>query len=764
MQGKEYLLWRAMVMLERWIPWKFLAKRILRSYGFMDPFSFLARLRRFSQPSEVQEPIELLRAGIVFHTRGLINTKAIQNNLDWVWPFWVEKQFNPDDPSFLPRAYSLTHVNLTQRNWTAVGLPDLPLYPIVDPRGLITPCYDGWSLDFWITGEDTDDLLPSKQLRADQALEMETNLVVRTRCGDMDRELVSRLWLERREGVPSVIIKVEGRSNEKGFLAASLRPYNPEGIQFIENISYDGESRSWLVNRETTVNMDRVPEKVLFSNYEQGDVLHRLKETSAEAHIDCRVGMATSSALFSLEENRPRLITLCIPLEKELEGHFLPPPDTASDWRDSLNGTARLKIPDSRISFLYDAAVRTLVLLSASEVFPGPYTYRRFWFRDACLMVNSLLSLGLKERSRRLLDSFPSRQDHSGYFRSQEGEWDSNGQVLWIFDRFQRLTGKSLPEAWTASALKGAEWVTRKRTPKEEGEHGGLLPAGFSAEHLGPNDFYYWDDFWGLAGLKAAARIAARFRSRQEGQAILQEAADFEETIFDSIARIPDRRRRGGIPASPYRRMDSGAVGSLAADYPLQITPAGDQAVAGTVAFLMEHCFHAGGFFQDMIHSGINAYLTLCIAQTLLRQGDSRYRDLVERVADLASPTGQWPEAIHPLTGGGCMGDGQHGWAAAEWVQMVRSLFVREEEDLLVLGSGIFDRWIRSGEDLAFGPTPTPVGDVTVRVFQEKGRHALALDADWRGDPPKMEIRIPGFRRIPMDSHNQPQVLEPLLS
>ena len=135
------------------MPWKFILRRLSRSYGFPDPFGFLARLRRFSQPSEFQAPVELLRAAMVFHVRGFINTRAIQNNLDWVWPFWVERQFNPGDVSFVPRAYSLTHVNLTQRNWTAVGRPDLPLYPLVDPRGLVTPLYDGWSLDFWIGGK-----------------------------------------------------------------------------------------------------------------------------------------------------------------------------------------------------------------------------------------------------------------------------------------------------------------------------------------------------------------------------------------------------------------------------------------------------------------------------------------------------------------------------------------------------------------------------------------------------------------------------------
>lgn len=738
-------------MLERWIPWKFLVKRILHSYGFLDPFKFLARLRRFSQPSEVQEPIELLRAGIVFHTRGLINTKAIQNNLDWVWPFWVEKQFNPADTSFVPRAYSLTHVNLTQRNWTAVGQPDLPLYPLVDPRGLVTPMYDGWSLDFWIYRGNGEWFFPSRNSGVEQRLELDsdtTGMAVWTRHRGPGLELTSRLWLEDRNQKPFLVIQVKGLSDREGYLAASLRPYNPEGIQFIEKVEYEKKTRTWLVNSESPIQMSDTPEKILYSRYREGDVIHHSMKGSSEPGIECRVGMATSSVLFSLKKNLPREISLLIPLEHELKEHVLRRRRSRrSDWKTVLLGTARLQIPEPGMSFLYDAAVRTLVLLSAADIFPGPYTYRRFWFRDACIMINALLSLGLKERAFHALGSFPSRQERSGYFKSQEGEWDSNGQVLWIFDRYHRCTGKSLPKKWTAAALKGAWWIVKKRNRKDRGRpHNGLLPAGFSAEHLGPNDYYYWDDFWGLAGLRAAARIAADSGSRQQEQALRREAGDFEAAIFDTIHRMPERRSGGAIPASPYRRMDSGAVGSLVADYPLQITPAGDVAVAKSVEFLMDHCFFKGGFFQDMIHSGVNVYLTMCIAQTLLRMEDPRYRDLMERVAELASPTGQWPEAIHPQTGGGCMGDGQHGWAAAEWVQMVRNLFVREEGDMLILGSGIFPRWVSSKEELAFGPTPTPFGDVEMRVRKGSDGISAEMDAAWRGDPPEVEIRVPGFR------------------
>src|SRR5688500_4110391 len=69
-----------------WLPWQNVLGRVARGYGFIDPGTVLQRLRRFAKPSEVGEPMELLRAGVVFHARGLIKTRAIQCNLHWVWP------------------------------------------------------------------------------------------------------------------------------------------------------------------------------------------------------------------------------------------------------------------------------------------------------------------------------------------------------------------------------------------------------------------------------------------------------------------------------------------------------------------------------------------------------------------------------------------------------------------------------------------------------------------------------------------------------
>ena len=164
------------------------------------------------------------------------------------------------------------------------------------------------------------------------------------------------------------------------------------------------------------------------------------------------------------------------------------------------------------------------------------------------------------------------------------------------------------------------------------------------------------------------------------------------------------------------------------ATYPLQFVPPADERMQRTLEFLQQHCSVGGGFFQDMIHSGINPYLTLHIAQALLRNGDSSWFDLVTTVAKLASPTGQWPEAIHPTTLGGCMGDGQHVWAAAEWLMAMRNAFVREEGDSLIIGSGIPGHWHYADEVLSYGPTWTPVGQTELEHRNACGECASLLD------------------------------------
>ena len=747
-----------------WLPWKFIIKAVARKHGFVDPIIVLSHLNKFSQPSEVAEPIELLRAGVIFHARGLINSRVIQHNLDWVWPYWVERQFDPFDISFVPRAFSITHVNLTHRNWSAIGVPNYSELPIVDPRGLLTPFFDKWSLDAWIVTEDGRELLPSRAKNARQYLDYHQGVQIVTEINEQDLALISFAKVALDENKPICTLKVSASANSKAWLVISLRPYNPEGVSFVYNLKMSQDRKEWTIDKKNSLYFSSSIDRNYCSIFKNGDVHIHLHDLDESDKKHCDIGLVTGAALFKIEPQSTRTIDIQIPLINHSINSFqtnLSNTDTLV-WEKSLIGETKCALPDKHINYLFESSVRTIILCSPREVFPGPYTYKRFWYRDAAFVTCGLLYAGLVDRAEQSLQYFPSQQAHNGYFHSQEGEWDSNGEVLWILRRFFECCGR-LPKDvdWWPVIKKAGKWIINKRRAGHRDKlHSGLLPAGFSAEHLGPNDYYYWDDFWSVSGLQAAAFFADYFDEKKSMLLFTKEADQLMHAIERSLKVAAKQNKIAALPASPTRRLDSGAIGSLAAGYPLQLFSCNDERLMNTVEFILQNCSVANGFFQDMIHSGINPYLTLHVAQVLLRADDPRYFDLLQRVAELASPTGLWPEAIHTHTQGGCMGDGQHAWAAAEWIIMLRNCFVREEENSLVVVSGISQQWLADGKEISFGPTPTSFGEVFIRVQQIRDKITLSWQANWRKMPEKIEVRLPG---IPVSIHtanDSPIVIE----
>ncbi len=740
--------------LGNWIAW-WAVRRFARSQGFVDPVSVFQQLERFGQPAEVIAPGELLRAGAVMHARGLMNSQAIQHNLDWVWPYWVVRQFDPADPAFVPRAFSLTHINLTHRNWTAVGLPDVHELPIVDPRGLVTPWLAGWSLDGWIVTSDRRALFPSQMLAGSQRLLHEGGLTVVTETSQGALTLRSMAEVIDVGGIPTCRVHLRGCSDTPAWLVVALRPYNPEGISSIHRIDIAPDRGGWVVNRQHTVVFSETPQRFVLSHYRLGDVAGQIPVASGmneEPRIECSIGLAAAAALFPLASGAPREIAVDVPLVElrkhaRANGHAI---STLPSWDQALAGHCQLRVPDAQWQFLYETAVRTLILHGPGDVYAGPYTYKRFWFRDAAFIVHAMLCVGLTQRAERVLDRFPIRQTTSGYFRSQDGEWDSNGQVLWVFQRFCELTARPPKPQWHRAIVRAGRWIQRKRLSQRlNAPHAGLLPAGFSAEHLGPNDYYYWDDFWAAAGLRAAAKLTEATQDSALAGSFRREADSLLTCIDRSLEFARRRLGHAAAPASVYRRMDAGAVGSLAASYPLQLWAPDDPRIQATVDFLLAECFFKGGFFHSISHSGINPYLTLHVAQALLRSGDPRHQQVMQAVTQLASPTGQWPEAVHPTTRGGCMGDGQHVWAAAEWLLMARNCFVREEgSDRLVLCSGLPAAWCNRPAEFFFGPAPTSHGPVSISVHVEERAIRVSWSGQWHKTAPVIDVRLPGYPRM----------------
>ena len=173
-------------------------------------------------------------------------------------------------------------------------------------------------------------------------------------------------------------------------------------------------------------------------------------------------------------------------------------------WDKERSTGASVKLADERLQKIFDANVLTLLQLHDNAfISPGPYLYHHFWFRDAAPMVHALDRLGFHRRARQVIDGFSERQMPNGFFRGPDGEWDSNGEVLWLMEQ-HAVVSHSL--SWLRHVFpriqRGAEWIIQKRKQSQDTltTHRGLLPPSLSAEHFGTVDQVLLGFFLGSTG------------------------------------------------------------------------------------------------------------------------------------------------------------------------------------------------------------------------------------------------------------------------
>jgi hypothetical protein len=740
----------------------------------------LSTFQRLGERIEVELPSELLPVGARTVFRALRTRAAAQIGSDWVWPYWLERQLDPTSPAFVPRGHLPFLTNVTHRNWTAVGNLDSPWEAVVDPRGLVTPWFDGWSLDWWI-GADDRWHVPSREAGVRQRL-VDATPVVETLVRIPGGDAVQRVYGVRRSsqegGGELVVVELENRSKLPVALALAVRPYNPEGLSVVERISlHDGATVA--VDGRPAVLLPRAPARSAASTFHEGDsalaVMRGDAEDAWQGDVRCVAGLAQAAFVYPLAHGATLRVALPLQPEHRTRRRGLTrrrvartpsfpaavptAAHVAKGWEAQSRRGMRLELPDDRLAEAVDANRRFLLLLhDVDEITPGPATYHRFWFRDAAYMLAALGSYGFHDEVAQVLRSYPGRQRSDGFFFSQRQEWDANGAALWAITHHWRLTrDRDLVAGMVDSVAGGVQWIERQRhggkgrrrrvgrdARTDEGLRG-LLPPGVSAEHLGPYDHYYWDDFWGVAGLRSGAEL---LRAAGEGVAA-DDAERFAEAMWAdverSLGRSADRLGTAAMPAGPRRRIDPGVIGSLAACWPLDLLPADDKRVVATLDVLRERFTLAEGraFFQGISHTGLGTYLTLQVAAVELAGGDPRCLDRLAWMLEAATPTWTWPEAIHPRLPGGCMGDGHHGWAAADFLSFVRMLLVREVAGGLALSSAVPANWLGQGWEVHDAPTAHGTLSYAVRWHGE--RPALLWELTPHGGPSPVRLTAPGL-------------------
>lgn len=757
---------------------KFMAARL---HVPADTLDYLIASSQVGRQAETRLPFpaELIPIGARLVLRGWHNNKFLPTNRDWILPYWAERQFDPTDVSFIPRGFNLYTMNYTHRDWTMIGNPARAREAVVDPRGWVTPWFDGWSLDVWLQVEGQL-YAPSRLAEAEIEQSLYENLpivVTIFRAGDL-RVRLEAFAVEQDANefvVEQITLENLSRTTQQATLYLAVRPLNPEGVSLIKDIEFvapagrpQASPLQILINHAPGVFLPQ-PDAVACSNFEGGDVALALPNLNGKTKIACDAGLANAVAAYRIEldAGTSQTLTARMPMtceeidEAEILNSKFPPlnsqtglrDQTISTWREQMSRGMKIRLPDEKLQAAFDANKAYLLLLHDGDtITPGPWTYHQFWLRDAAYLLNALDKLGYHAQAQQIIEKIPRRLQKDGYLQATEGEWDSNGAALWSMVEHACLTGnRELLARHYWSMLRMASWINSKRQKTKNVKrkadcqpHFGLLPPGPSAEHLGPSDYFYWDDFWGLAGLRAMTQTAEWFAQKSDAEKLRANYEAFRADIDASLARVAQRTGRAAMPASPYRRLDAGMIGNLAASYPLRLFDARDPRIVDTIAALKEFAWLEDAYFNHVGHSAFGTYLSLHVAQCLLLQRDPAAWQIIDWVVRHTSPTFTWAEGIHPITRHGNMGDGHHGWALADFLLIVRNLLLFEETDHLVLTPIMPAEWTAEMNVIKVEDAPTYFGNVSFTMAFGERTATLVINANWRDDALKyIEWNLP---------------------
>jgi len=684
-------------------------------------------------------PVELIPLNTTQFSRGMLNYTFFQHYPDWKIPFWAVQQYDPSNKSFIPRSHLGLSVNVTNRNWTAIGNLNCDVEPIVDPRGSVMPFRNGWTLELWIKHNGLL-IIPAYVTNVKQNLINNLPLVktvfeqpefvLSMSAYTAEKDLICNYEIEN---ISQEVIRLE--------IIVAIRPFNPEGVSIVSKISFDREEKEFVINNADKVYLSEQPDKIILSNLKYGDSASLLENENvliSSSELECENGLANAAALFKVDikSNRKKVLAAYVPLTNH-KFNFLGIKSEAKvieEWDLLLSNKVFINIPDEKITSLIKASTCTsLQFCDSDTITPGPFIYHQFWFRDAAFQINSLSKFGFIEVVERLLTLFPKYQKRDGYFQSQKGEWDSNGQVIWMIMQHALLSNDiKILRNYFDILYKAVKWIGKKRITDEKKINEyffGLLPKGLSAEHLGLADYYYWDNFWSLAGIKSFMMICEILKEESAIEYAKILYRDYDKTLNKLLTIKNNSVNLGCLASAPNKFLDSGMIGTISAIYPLQILDYDKGKFDSSLEYIYENYFHNKLFFQNIIHSGGNPYITLQIAHSYLYLGKREmFYKILKDVVEYASPTFNFPEAIHPLTGGGVIGDGHHGWAAAEILSAIRDAFVFEknyysiESIELVLLSGIPKEWILKEKELSILKAPILSGTISIVIIYESNQ------------------------------------------
>lgn len=560
-------------------------------------------------------------------------------------------------------------------------------------------------------------------------------------------EFVQRPFWPENEDVCYVFYRLKNNSeNEKSFkLILTIRPVqlNPKwqnaGYTKINNISVNG--MSIIVNNEKYISFMRPADNYILCSSDECDIIELLIKKqliNKDSDVKDKYGLASAAVVYnvSLDSGEEKELIFCISnnymdLSRPDDVH-IKYTETKKFWEEVLN-KVEFKIADNKIFDVFRTYLAYILISKDGPALePGTRNYGLCWVRDAAVIMSAVLKTRNYDVAKAHVEFVSSAVYKSGEvpciieaktgklaeFAKTWKEYDGQGAYLFSVAEYYRFTKdkKFVKELFPIleKVYKFTEKLRKQTMTKfslGSAEYG-ILPKSASHEgYLNNWQQSHWDNFWCLKGYKDLSELAIEIGRKKFAKEVKQRGVEYRNYLLNSIQLVQQQKSIQYIPASV------GLADFDPTSTAISVYPTGEYVYLDRNSLLYTFNKYYDETVSPRFEQGlvspytpyeirnINAFL-------LLGDKEKAIKMLYLFMKDMRPQEWHhWAEVVYPdYEAPSYIGDMPHCWVGAEFLNVVRNLFVYEEDDQLILCAGIDEDWIK--DEVYVKNFPTYYGDI----------------------------------------------------
>ena len=420
-------------------------------------------------------------------------------------------------------------------------------------------------------------------------------------------------------------------------------------------------------------------------------------------------------------------------------------------WNRILDAGMQIELPEQKpvdtfyTNLVYDLIARDHIGPDFIQTV-NKLHYHEFYLRDGADIVHSYDVTGYPQIAAQDLAFFSKSQKPDGDFLSQPQQYDGWGEAVWGYSQHYRMTHDKAFAEWAIPQIdRAVQWL--RQALAADPLH--IMPASDVRDNEFVPGHLTGYNFLALSGLKLAVQMA-------QGTGHPDLAASWQAEYDDyraAFLKVLDRQAAahdGYIPPALDGQKGGYDWGNLLSVVPEPTLDPHDPRVTATLKTTQAK--YAEGIMTYADGEFLHHYLTIKNTMTEAIRGDQEQalREFYALLLHTSSTHAGFEFAILPWGDRNFQDNlAPHGWFAAEYRTLLRTMLVREDGDELHLLSVISPEWIGQGKSISVSQAPTYFGSIAFRLTQPSAEEAvLQVDSHFTTAPKAVIVHLPWFVEV----------------